>query len=97
MNIDMECEEVIKREITRPDSEYDCLTVIIDINREWIKFKWCTSFKNRSTSISSIFVPKTCSVSTTASTFTLSPQTQITEKLKLAPSEFYQVSYYKFS
>ncbi|POG81230.1 hypothetical protein GLOIN_2v107859 [Rhizophagus irregularis DAOM 181602=DAOM 197198] len=42
---------------------------------------------SETTSISSIFVPKT---STTTSIFTLSPQTQIIEKLKLAPSEFCQ-------
>ncbi|CAB4404557.1 unnamed protein product, partial [Rhizophagus irregularis] len=46
-----------------------------------------TNPDSETTSISSIFVPKT---STTTSIFTLSPQTQIIEKLKLAPSEFCQ-------
>ncbi|RIA99270.1 hypothetical protein C1645_747772 [Glomus cerebriforme] len=68
VNIDMKCNESVKRDTMRPDSE--------------------------SSPTPSIFVQETCNVSathpTSISTFTLSPQTQIIEKLRLAPSEFSQ-------
>ncbi|CAG8695961.1 14428_t:CDS:2 [Funneliformis caledonium] len=71
-NVELNCDESIKCEITKSDS---------------IK-----------TPISSIFVPETCNVSPTSSAhstsknFTLPPQTQIIEKLRLAPLEFSQYS-----
>ncbi|CAI2166375.1 16625_t:CDS:2 [Funneliformis geosporum] len=72
VNVELNCDESIKCEITKSDS--------------------------KRTPISSIFVPESCNVSTTSSThstlkiFTLPPQTQIIEKLRLAPFEFSQYS-----